>query len=524
MRLDSTAPLASLDGRPQAIGAGLLAHDEAAELQGRPLERRIEEWVVSNLERTNDRSAANLWDDMIGRSHASHRLNRKEERQAAKDGDWGRFRLADRKGIATLRLTDSILVKEDVLREFADDLLELIRAGYHRMVLNFQAVERLSSQIVVALAEADRRCSGVHGGRLKICGLRPEVASVLALTGIDKQLDVQVDEAAALSSEWPEPDAFRPLPVRVLRALTQRADGWADLHKEPGVLPMSTPADPPSSPSRPPTQVSIQLIVRSGRAEGRAVPVVDRRIVIGRELGCSIRVQVPTVSRRHAAIERVGCQIFLSDLTSTNGTWVNDRAIQGERVEVFEGDRIAIGPLRLVVGIGPGSSANASEVDGQVLDWLKGDEADATPWVDDEGRTADDLPIPSAATDGHTRAVSAEVVQDVLVITPLQPNLAIESQVGPLRSELQSLAERSLPRRVILDLKHVAHLSSQAIGVIVAHALKLDREGGELRLSAVCPRVMAVLHQIRLPMLIEVHPTTDEAVLCQWRNTPNMAG
>jgi len=56
------------------------------------------------------------------------------------------------------------------------------------------------------------------------------------------------------------------------------------------------------------------------------------------------------VSRQHAALIPVGDGLFLTDLGSTNGTWVNgDYLDPGERCPLSAGDVIELGLLRLVV-------------------------------------------------------------------------------------------------------------------------------------------------------------------------------
>jgi hypothetical protein len=52
--------------------------------------------------------------------------------------------------------------------------------------------------------------------------------------------------------------------------------------------------------------------------------------------------------------------------------------------------------------------------------------------------------------------------------------------------------------------------------VLLAHHLRLDRDGGALRICQAHARLMAVLHHVRLTILVECHPTLDEAVLAAW--------
>ena len=67
-----------------------------------------------------------------------------------------------------------------------------------------------------------------------------------------------------------------------------------------------------------------------------------------------------------------------------------------------------------------------------------------------------------------------------------------------------------------MDLSQVTHFSSRAVGVLLAHFLRLDHTGGWLRLCRVNDRVLSLLEQIRLPMLLETYIGIDEAVLTSW--------
>lgn len=55
------------------------------------------------------------------------------------------------------------------------------------------------------------------------------------------------------------------------------------------------------------------------------------------------------VSRKHAMIEVISGKIYLTDLGSKNGTYVNrgSRLEEGQRVEIKEGDEVIIGKIFL---------------------------------------------------------------------------------------------------------------------------------------------------------------------------------
>lgn len=69
---------------------------------------------------------------------------------------------------------------------------------------------------------------------------------------------------------------------------------------------------------------------------------------IGRDPGNAIVLPAPGVSRFHAEVEKVGQRYRVKDLRSSNGTFVNGKAVAGE-IWVHPGDAIQIGPYRFVV-------------------------------------------------------------------------------------------------------------------------------------------------------------------------------
>lgn len=72
-------------------------------------------------------------------------------------------------------------------------------------------------------------------------------------------------------------------------------------------------------------------------------------IQIGRDASNDVVLNSPGVSRCHAQIERIGQRHRLIDLRSANGTFVNDKRIQGE-VWLQPTDVIRIGSFRFVMG------------------------------------------------------------------------------------------------------------------------------------------------------------------------------
>lgn len=68
---------------------------------------------------------------------------------------------------------------------------------------------------------------------------------------------------------------------------------------------------------------------------------------IGRSPRCRFVIDADTVSREHAELRRTVDGWEISDLGSTNGTWVNGWRV--ERAALRPGDQVALGDVRVVV-------------------------------------------------------------------------------------------------------------------------------------------------------------------------------
>jgi hypothetical protein len=72
-------------------------------------------------------------------------------------------------------------------------------------------------------------------------------------------------------------------------------------------------------------------------------------MTIGRERTCELALGDAEVSRRHARLETQDGRVFLRDLRSKNGTYLNGRRIDDAVIEVREGDEIDVGATRLTL-------------------------------------------------------------------------------------------------------------------------------------------------------------------------------
>jgi hypothetical protein len=71
-------------------------------------------------------------------------------------------------------------------------------------------------------------------------------------------------------------------------------------------------------------------------------------LTIGRDRSCELVLADAEVSRKHARLETQGGVVFVRDLESRNGTFLNGQRLAGA-VETREGDAIDVGATRVVV-------------------------------------------------------------------------------------------------------------------------------------------------------------------------------
>jgi pSer/pThr/pTyr-binding forkhead associated (FHA) protein len=91
--------------------------------------------------------------------------------------------------------------------------------------------------------------------------------------------------------------------------------------------------------------MKVHLVVVKGVPAGREIPIAAMpRLLIGRSDQCHLCPTSDLVSRRHCEIVQHEGGVFVHDLESANGTYVNDLQVGGV-AEVHDGDRLGVGPL-----------------------------------------------------------------------------------------------------------------------------------------------------------------------------------
>jgi ABC-type multidrug transport system ATPase subunit/pSer/pThr/pTyr-binding forkhead associated (FHA) protein/uncharacterized membrane protein len=125
--------------------------------------------------------------------------------------------------------------------------------------------------------------------------------------------------------------------------------------------------------------VSMTYVDPTHAAETQATPIKfseKNLIQIGRDASNDVVLDSPKVSRYHAQIERVGQRHRVTDLRSTNGTYVNDTPVEGD-VWLQQSDVIRVGSFRFVMGedeLGQYDESHGLHVDALDLNkWVRKD-------------------------------------------------------------------------------------------------------------------------------------------------------
>jgi FHA domain len=141
--------------------------------------------------------------------------------------------------------------------------------------------------------------------------------------------------------------------LRVLRAV------WVELREpKPAPLAPTAPGPIPSGPGptaaplpRPPTgrMGPERLVVMSPpEQQGAEFPLADE-VTVGRAGGCGVLLAADTfVSQIHARVFRRDGDIYLEDLGSTNGTYLNKKKVTAP-VVIRKGDKVQFGRTTMEV-------------------------------------------------------------------------------------------------------------------------------------------------------------------------------
>jgi hypothetical protein len=135
--------------------------------------------------------------------------------------------------------------------------------------------------------------------------------------------------------------------LRVLRAV------WIEM-REPKPAPVPAAPPPPGAAPQPrrgrrrDQGVERLVVVEPAERRGQEFALADE-LTVGRAGGCGVPIPDDTfVSQLHARVFRRNGQLYVEDLGSTNGTYLNKKKV-ASAVAVRKGDKLKIGKTTLEV-------------------------------------------------------------------------------------------------------------------------------------------------------------------------------
>ncbi len=105
----------------------------------------------------------------------------------------------------------------------------------------------------------------------------------------------------------------------------------------------------------------VDLVVLSGPCTGACFAIPEVPIVVGRSPEANVHIDDPWISNMHALIERRGDELWVVDLGSRNGTFVDGQRVLEARVR--PGSAVAFGQTRLELRHRTAASARASALE-----------------------------------------------------------------------------------------------------------------------------------------------------------------
>lgn len=102
-----------------------------------------------------------------------------------------------------------------------------------------------------------------------------------------------------------------------------------------------------------------ELIIQTGKHQGKTIDLAGMDCIIGRHESCKIRIASEDVSKQHCRLKHKADGVYLKDLGSRNGTFLNDQPIADE-VKIKPGDLLRIGPMTFLIAEGKTVPAKAA--------------------------------------------------------------------------------------------------------------------------------------------------------------------
>jgi anti-sigma B factor antagonist len=102
---------------------------------------------------------------------------------------------------------------------------------------------------------------------------------------------------------------------------------------------------------------------------------------------------------------------------------------------------------------------------------------------------------------------------DKITIVALRDRKILEEMaISQIGQRLGELAESESEPRLLIDFRHVEHLSSAALGMLITLNKQVLERGGRLVLANIHPQIYEVFKITRLNKLFNIQSTTEDAL------------
>jgi len=92
-------------------------------------------------------------------------------------------------------------------------------------------------------------------------------------------------------------------------------------------------------------------LIETSAPDRKEVPVTKEEFLIGRGPDCDLRLGSSEVSRHHCLLRVRGEEVTVSDLGSSNGTYLNGQRVRSQAA-LHSGDEIVLGKSRFLIDLG----------------------------------------------------------------------------------------------------------------------------------------------------------------------------
>jgi len=91
--------------------------------------------------------------------------------------------------------------------------------------------------------------------------------------------------------------------------------------------------------------MKVSINVAKSTGEIKEIPLKKPVSILGRGADCDLRIPIENCSRKHCEIRIEGDCVFVKDLNSANGTYINNEKVA--EAEIEPGDALSIGPVTI---------------------------------------------------------------------------------------------------------------------------------------------------------------------------------